>query len=161
MHGGQVVGGYAGDGQRPQLRQGRSRSASCGVKHRVDSGYHRLQFGRGVGCRGSQCGHGVVDGGQVASIDIADTRVDVHAGRGGSTISAVRERGQRGLGSRCFGGGCGGQTLQFSQSVHATAVVRRGSNGVLHGGQVVVGDTRDSQCLQLGQAGGRAASCGV
>ena len=126
LHIGQVIAGDAGDGQRLQLGQAGGRAASCSTQHRSDRAHHRLQLGRGVGGCCRQCGHGVVDGGQVTSGDSADTGIGVHAGRGGAAAAAIGKGGQRGLRSPSCGGGGGGHGLQFSQCVDAAAVVRGG-----------------------------------
>ena len=159
LHGGQVVAGDARDGQCLQLGQARGRATRCGTQHRVNGIDHGLKFGRGVGGCRCQREHGIVDGGHVASGDSADTRVVVIAGGGGATASAASKSGQRSLRCRSSVGGCSRNALQVSQIAHAAAVVRGSSNGVLYGGQVVAGEACDVQCLQLGQAGGRAASC--
>ena len=149
MHIGQVIAGDAGDGQRLQLGQAGGRAASCSTQHRSDRAHHRLQLGRGVGGCCRQCGHGVVDGGQVTSGDSADTGIGVHAGRGGAAAAAIGKGGQRGLRSPSCGGGGGGHGLQFSQCVDAAAIRRSAGNGGLHSSKVAGGDARNTQGSQL------------
>ena len=163
LYGGQVVTGEACDVQCLQLGQAGGRATRCCIQHGIDRVHHGLKFGRGVGGCGRQCGHGVIYRSQVGGTDIADTRIGVVCRGGGWAAGrVVGKSGQRGLRCGCCSvGTCGGHTLQRGQCVYTTAIVGRGCNGGLHGRQVVDGDARDGQCLQLGQAGGRATRCGT
>ena len=161
MHRCEVVVGNTGDVEVFELLNSRRRFSTGGTHDRINGVNHCLQIVGGGDSLCRQHGQHVVDHRQIVGRDIGDAGIGINTGRGGRAATTSRKSGQRGLRCRSRGGGRGGHALQFCQGVHAAAVVGRGCNGVLYRKQVVVGDARDGQCLQLGQSGRYAPSSGA